>query len=390
MDPIRNPFAPGAGTEPPELAGRAAVIESTRIALGRVRIGRSAKSQMFLGLRGVGKTVLLNHAGELARRAGYETVTLEAPENRRLAEMLIPPLRGLLRAWSTREKAKAAAFRALGALRAFASAFKVKVGDVEFGVEPAIGTADSGDLQFDLPDLLSVLGDAASASGAPVAILVDEIQYLSSDELGAVIVAMHRMAQKGLPVILFGAGLPQMASLAGEAKSYSERLFDYPEIGKLDDPSARAAIREPLRREGVEITDEALALLLRETEGYPYFLQEWGARAWDAAKDSPIGVREVRLASATAMDRLDQGFFKVRLDRLSDREQEYLLAMAERGAGPHRSGEIADQLGVDVRSVAPIRSSLIRKGMIFSPRYGLTAFTVPKFDEFMRRRRLPS
>jgi len=385
MDPVANPFAPGAGTPPPELAGRATIIEQARIALARVLEGRPARSLMLLGLRGVGKTVLLNHIEGLAAGLGYETVVLEAPEDRRLADMLVPPLRSTLVRLSRTERARAAAKRGLGTLRAFASAFKVKVGDVEFGVEPAAGNADSGALEFDLPELFVAVADAAKAAGAGVTILIDEVQYLSSEDLGALIVSLHRCQQKALPLVFFGAGLPQIAGLAGEAKSYAERLFEYPEVGKLDADAASDAIRAPVERAGVTITDAALGMVLEQTKGYPYFLQEWGAKAWDVAPASPITERDVRRATTQALARLDQGFFRVRLDRLTPRERDYVRAMAELGAGPYRSGEIARLLGIEVTTAGPLRAGLIRKGMIYSQQHGETAFTVPMFDAFMQR-----
>lgn len=385
MNPTLNPFAPGAGTRPPELAGRDSIIQNATVALERVKLGRAAKSQMFLGLRGVGKTVLLNRLAQLAEEQGYVTVVLEAPEDRRLAEMLVPPLRHLLFKLSRLEKAKDVALQALGVLRAFASAFKVKVGDVEFGVKAETGTADSGSLEADLPELLVAVADAAKQAGSAVAVLVDEVQYLSEDDLAALIVSAHKMAQKALPFILFGAGLPQLAALAGEAKSYAERLFDYPEVGPLPHPAAREAISAPIRREGAEIQDEALGKIVSKTNGYPYFLQEWGAHCWNVAPSSPITAADVEKASANAVTALDKGFFRVRLDRLTPREKEYMRAMAELGPGPHRSGEIAQKLYIDVTAAGPLRNGLIKKGMIYSPQHGDTAFTVPMFDEFLRR-----
>ena len=385
MDPRTNPFAPGAGTQPPELAGRDRILTDADVALARVKRGRPAKSEMLLGLRGVGKTVLLNRIAESAEREGYQPILLQAPEDRRLAEMLVPPLRALLFRLSGSEKARRLAKRGLGVLRAFASAFKVKVGDVEFTVERETGTADSGHLESDLPEVLLAVSAAAKEAGSAVALFIDEVQYLSETDLAALIVAVHKMAQKGLPFILFGAGLPQLAALAGEAKSYAERLFDYPEVGPLADDAAREAISMPIRREGVEITDEALAVILQTTKGYPYFLQEWGSQAWNVANASPISAEDARRASEQALRALDKGFFRVRLDRLTPREKEYMRAMAELGPGPHRSGEIAQRLGLSVTAAGPLRNGLIKKGMAYSPQHGDTAFTVPMFDEFMRR-----
>ena len=384
MDRRLNPFAPGAGTRPPELAGRERIIEDATVALARVKLGRPSKSQMLLGLRGVGKTVLLNEIGRIGETEGYRPIELEAPEDRRLAEMLVPPLRSVLNKLSTVEQAKALATRALRGLQSFASVFKVGIGEVKVGVaEP--GLADSGNLENDLPELLLAVAQAAHAANTPVAILIDEVQYLEEEDLRALIVTVHKIGQRQLPLIVFGAGLPQLAALAGEAKSYAERLFDYPPVGALETPAAERAIREPLRSQGIDIDPAALSRIVDETQGYPYFLQEWGSHVWDEAPASPITEEDAIRAGVSALRTLDQGFFRVRLDRLTPREKEYMRAMAELGPGPHRSGDIAGLLGVDVTSVAPMRSGLIRKGMIYSPQHGDTAFTVPMFDAFMRR-----
>jgi hypothetical protein len=218
-----------------------------------------------------------------------------------------------------------------------------------------------------------------------VALFVDEVQYLGEQDLAALIVSIHKIGQRGLPFVVFGAGLPQLAALAGEAKSYAERLFDYPDVGPLPQPAARDAIRTPLAREKVDIDESALAFIVEQTKGYPYFLQEWGAHAWDVAAHSPITVEDARRATEQSVTQLDKGFFRVRLDRLTPRERDYMRAMAELGPGPHRSGDIAQALSMDVTTAGPLRSGLIRKGMIFSPQHGDTAFTVPMFDEFMRR-----
>jgi hypothetical protein len=385
MDPTHNPFAPGAGTAPPELAGRDEIVRNATIALGRVVLGRPARSQMLLGLRGVGKTVLLNRIAQLAEERAYTTVVLEAPEDRSLAEMLVPPLRSLLFKLSHLEKTKDVARRGLAILRAFAGVFKLSAGDIEFGVKAETGTADSGILEADLPEVLLAVANAAKQAGKAVAVFVDEVQYLVRDDLAALIVSIHKVGQRALPFVAFGAGLPQLAALAGEAKSYAERLFDYPEVGPLPATAAREAIRTPLKREGVEIDERALALIVEKTRGYPYFLQEWGAHAWDVAEESPITFEDARRATKRSVTQLDKGFFRVRLDRLTPRERDYMRAMAELGPGPHRSGDIAQTLAMDVTAAAPLRNGLIKKGMIFSPQHGDTAFTVPMFDEFMLR-----
>lgn len=385
MDPTTNPFSPGAGTQPPELAGRDQIIESARVAIRRVKNGRSAKSQMLLGLRGVGKTVLLNRIAEIATSDGFRTIMLEAPEDRSLVEMLVPPLRQLLFKLSRVEKVKVVAVEAMSILRSFAKTFRVKVGDVEFSVAPAVGTADSGNLELDLPEVLIAVASAARAEGTGVALFIDEVQHLPVHDLSALIVSVHKMTQKGLPFIFFGAGLPQLAALAGEAKSYAERLFEYPDVGPLSKDAARDAILAPIQRENSEIDELAINRIIEQTQAYPYFLQEWGSHAWNVATLSPITTLDVEDATVKALQALDRGFFRVRLDRLTPREKDYVRAMADLGPGPHRSGEIAQVLGIDVTTAAPLRSGLIKKGMVFSPQHGDTAFTVPMFDEFMKR-----
>jgi hypothetical protein len=347
--------------------------------------GRPAKSQLLLGLRGVGKTVLLNRIAELADGEGYQEVVLEAPEDQRLAAMLVPELRKLLFRLSRKEKAKSLAMRALGVLRSFAKAFKVKVGDVEFMVDAEPGIADSGSLDSDLLEVLLSVSVAARAADSGVALFIDEVQYLEAPDLAALIVAVHKLTQKSLPFILFGAGLPQLAGIAGDAKSYAERLFDYPEVGRLTVAAACDAIVTPIEREGATIDSDAIELIVEKTQGYPYFVQEWGHRAWNAAKASPITIQNVQTASATAIAALDAGFFRVRMDRLTPREKDYVRAMAELGPGPHRSGEIAQKLGIPVTKAGPLRNGLIKKGMIYSPQHGDTAFTVPMFDDFLKR-----
>lgn len=384
MDPTRNPFSPGAGARPPELAGREAIVESATIALQRIARGRQEKSQMLLGLRGVGKTVLLNRIGQIAEEMGAIVVTLEAPEGQRLAAFLAPALKSVLLKLSRVEQARDLAQRALGALRGFASAFTVSIGEIDVAIAPET-VADSGNLEVDLPELMTCVGKAAQAAGKTVVILLDEVQYLSEEDLRGLIVAMHRIAQRGWPAILFGAGLPQVAALAGEAKSYAERLFDYPAVGPLLPDAARTALLDPIEEEGEAIDNEALNRILTITEGYPYFLQEWGKHSWNTAKQSPIQASDVEQASTLATEALDRSFFRVRFDRLTPREQDYLRAMASLGAGPLRSGDIAEVLGISVQSAGPLRSGLIRKGMIWSPAHGQTAFTVPMFDAFMVR-----
>lgn len=387
MDPVRNPYTPGAGTPPPELAGRDDLREQVRIALARVQLGRPSKSVLMVGLRGVGKTVLLDRMRDDAEASGIQTLRIEAPETRSLPAILAPELRTALLRLSRNERAADLARRALRGLAGFATALKVKYGDIEVGLdlEPEPGLADNGDLELDLQALLEAAGAAAKQAGTALALFVDELQYVAEEQLGALITALHRVSQRRLPVVLVGAGLPQLRGRMGRAKSYAERLFDFPEVGPLVPEDARKAIREPAREEGVTIEPSALELIVESTQGYPYFLQEWGKHAWDVAAASPIRVSDVEIGSEVAIAALDASFFRVRFDRLTPTERRYLRAMAELGPGPHRSGNIAAVLGREVTSLGPTRSTLIGKGMIWSPNHGDTAFTVPLFDEFMRR-----
>ena len=387
MDPIANPFAPGAGTPPPELAGRDALRETVRVAIERARRSRPAKSILMVGLRGVGKTVLLDQMRDDAEGAGMQTLRIEAPEHRSLPAILAPELRLALLGLSRNAQAKALAERALRALTGFAQALKVKYQDIEVGFDfqPEPGLADNGDLEHDLQALLEAAGAAAQKGGTALVLFVDEIQYVEEEQLAALITALHRAAQRRLPVVLVGAGLPQLRGRMGRAKSYAERLFDFPEIGPLPQADAEWAIAKPVRDQGADITPGALASIVARTQGYAYFLQEWGKHSWQAADASPISAEDVDVASTTALAALDESFFRVRFDRLTPAEKRYLRAMAELGPGPHRSGDVADELGRKVTSLGPTRSQLIAKGMIWSPSHGDTAFTVPLFDEFMRR-----
>lgn len=387
MDPVHNPFAPGAGSPPPELAGRAAILKAADIRLQRLRIGRPAKSLMLVGLRGVGKTVLLDQIRKNAESGGMQTVRIEAREDRSLPALLAPALRLSLLRLSTKQAATDYAIRALRALAGFAGKLKVVYHDIEVGLdyEPEPGLADNGDLEGDLTALLQQVGIAAQAAETSLVIFIDELQYVGESQLGALISALHRCAQDQLPVTVVGAGLPQLRGRMGDAKSYAERLFDFPEIGPLSPPDATDAIATPVRNEGAEIEALAVQRIIEKTQGYPYFLQEWGKHTWDAAPVSPICEQDVLGASVAAIAALDESFFLVRFDRLTPTEKKYLRAMAELGAGPHRSGDIAETMDRKVQSLGPTRAGLISKGMIWSPTHGDTAFTVPLFDEFMKR-----
>ena len=387
MNPINNPYSPGAGSPPPELAGRSTVRNAVMVCIERLRRGKSAKSVMMVGLRGVGKTVLLDRMRDDAEISGVHTIRIEAPENRSLPAILAPQLRLALLRLSRIEAAKEYAIRGLRALTGFASKLKIVYNDIEVGLDYAAepGLADNGDLEGDLTTLLEQVGIAAQKAGTALVIFIDELQYVAEPQMAALISALHRCSQRQLPVTVVGAGLPQLRGRMGEAKSYAERLFSFPEIGPLEKPDAKEAIVKPAENEGVEILDQAVDLIIVKTQGYPYFLQEWGKHAWDIAPQSPITAADVDNASHEAIAALDESFFRVRFDRLTPAEKKYLRAMSELGPGPHRSGDIADQLARPVQSFGPIRNNLILKCMIWSPTHGDTAFTVPLFDEFMKR-----
>jgi len=387
MDPIKNPFSPGAGSPPPELVGRDAVLAQTRVLLARVQQSRPEKSMLLTGLRGVGKTVLLNEIERLASASGYRTITVEAHEDKPLGPLIAPYLRGLLyeldRIAGAGDKVK----RGLRVLRSFLGGLKVTYSDITVGldIDPEKGSADSGDLEIDLPNLFAAIAEAAEDRKSAVAIFIDEMQYFSEKELGALIMAMHRVQQRRLPLVLLGAGLPILPGLAGESKSYAERLFSFPDIGALSKEHAAQALRDPAAAVGVAFEPAALEEIYRLTKGYPYFLQEWGYQSWNLAPGSPITLQIVQDATPIVISRLDEGFFRVRYDRLTPGERNFLRAMADLGPDAHRTGDIADRLGIKVTSLGPVRAKLIKKGMIYSPAYGDIAFTVPLFDEFMMR-----
>lgn len=387
VDPLNSPYAPGAGTPPPELAGREAVLDAARVALNRRARGRASKSIILIGLRGVGKTVLLERIRSDAEDSGITAVAMESPESRSLPSSLVPALRQALFGLSRRSATKDLAARAMRGLASFVGAMKVKYDDIEISIDVARepGVADIGDLELDLTDLLQLVGQTAQEARTAVVFFVDELQYVDEQELAALITALHRIAQRQLPVTMVGAGLPQLRGRMGRAKSYAERLFDIEEIGRLSSEDARAAIAKPAAVEGVRFRGNALDEIVRQTQGYPYFLQEWGKHVWEEAPRSPITLSDVRAASARTIDDLDRSFFRVRFDRLTRAELSYARAMAELGAGPYRSGEIAEVLGREVTAVAPVRNRLINKGMVWSPSHGVAAFTVPLFDEFMKR-----
>lgn len=387
MDPRTNPYSPGAGNPPPELVGRDELIEKVSIELDRCRNGLSYQSFLMVGLRGVGKTVLLNRLATDAEANHFAVVSIETPEKRSLPALLAPPLRSTLIKLDNLSAAGDKVKKTLKTLGSFVGAMKIKYNDLEFGIdlgkEP--GLADSGDLENDLIELFLQIGLAAQEQKTAFILFIDEIQYIKEEEFAALIMALHKCTQKQLPVMVVGAGLPQLVGQAGKAKSYAERLFQYPKIGPLDNEAAKKALTLPASEKNVQYTEKALAEILSQTKGYPYFLQEWGKHSWQCANSSPIREEDAKMASIIAVNELDASFFRVRFDRLTPSEKRYLRAMAELGDGPYRSGDIAHLLEKDVQSVAPTRASLLSKGMIYSPDHGDNSFTVPLFGGYMKR-----
>ena len=387
MDPRQNPYAPGAGTPPPELAGRDELIERAAVALDRIRVGKASRSLILYGLRGVGKTVLLNRIRLDAESRGIASVRMEAPEERSLPALLIPALRATLLRLSGGAALKDNLLKAMRALASFTKSLKVKYRDIEFSidVDPETGLADSSDLDTDLTDLLVTLGKAARERSTAIVLFIDEMQYVPERDLSSLIAALHSASQEQLPITMVAAGLPQLVGRTGDAKSYAERLFEFAPVDRLGNDDARNALIVPASKEGVAFNPDAISEILRQTNGYPYFLQEWGKHSWDVADVSPIELDDARRATTAALAELDASFFRVRFDRLTPTQKRYMRAMAELGSGPHRSGDIAHILNRKVTTVAPLRNSLIAKGMIYSPAHGDTAFTVPLFDDFMKR-----
>lgn len=390
MISVKNPYNPGAGTRPLALSGRDEILVKVDTALQRIMAGRPEKSVLMVGLRGVGKTVLLNLLRDNARTYGMSTVMLEAPEGRSLPAMLVPPLRVALLDISRKAQTQELAARAMRTMGSFVKAMKVKFSDVEFSLDIGLeeGSADTGDLEHDLTQLLHTVGIAARDAKSAFILFIDELQYVKESELAALITALHSCTQQGLPVALVGAGLPQLVGNMGRAKSYAERLFDYPEMKRLPRVAALDALIKPVQSEGADFTPEALDFIIERTMGYPYFLQEWGKHSWNIAPQSPITLADVQAADALAIAELDASFFRVRFDRCTPTEKQYLRAMADmasQGDGLIRSGDIATHLGKQSNQVAPMRASLIKKGMIYSPAHGDTAYTVPLFGDFMKR-----
>lgn len=384
MDPIDNPYRPGAGTAPLILAGRDIELEKARILFGRVSQGASQRSLMLYGLRGVGKTVLLNEIQNIGKALGYLVEHIEISEDDDFRTVMARTLRKILFQVNSLEKAKRGLLKAFGVLKAFT--LKIPDGpEFKFDVEALTGSADSGNLQSDLVDLVLEVGAAAAEEGKRICITIDETQYLEEKSFSALIAASHQISQKGFPLIFICAGLPQIAALSGNAKSYAERLFDFIPVGNLKEGDARKALLEPARAKGVKILDDVTDEIVKITEGYPYFIQEFGKSIWDISEESPITMSDYLKAKESALDSLDNSFFKVRIDRAAEGEKKVMRALANLGKGPHKMSEIASALKVKVQSLGPVRSTLIHKGFVYSPNHGFLEFTVPQFDEFMKR-----
>lgn len=385
VDPIRNPYSPGAGTRPPALVGREREIEAMDVALQRMLMGRDGRSQMLTGLRGVGKTVLLNEFELLAEGRGYFHEHIEVNEEGDLPIRLASAFRRVLLAMDARRRIGERIQRALGVLKAFSLRIPGGI-ELSIDVEPVRGPADSGDLATDLAGLFVELGEVGRDHKTGVLVTIDELHYVSAPILEALVMGLHRAAQLRLPITIAGAGLPSLAALTGEAKSYAERMFTFPVIGSLEADQAREALEVPAHDEGVRWSKPALDRVIEVTEGFPYFLQEFGKQAWDAAQRlDRIDAGDVDRSIPVATAELDDGFFRVRTGRASDPERAYLRAMAELAPGPIRSSAVASLLGKKTTQVAPTREALIKKALCYSPRWGEIDFTVPMFDAFMKR-----
>lgn len=385
MNQITNPYTPGAGSMPDALVGRDNILEDARVLLERALRKRSARSMIMVGLRGVGKTVLLNRIETMSEQRNFKTIAFEVTEDRSLLEALVPELRRVLLELNRSAGVGEAVRRGLIALRNFIGTVKISCSDFGIELEPMPGLADSGNMAIDLTDLFLLVAAAAEEKGTGIVLLIDEIQLLRLDELSALIMAMHKVQQKQATLLLFGAGLPTLPGLAGEAKSYAERLFSYPCIGQLQRADAYAALARPAAQEGVLFEDDALEIIYRETQGYPYFLQEWGSHVWGEATGDTITADYVRSVADEVIRSLDQSFFRVRFDRLTESEKRFMRAMAELGADGCRSGAVARYLGVKSTAITTVRASLINKGMLYSPAYGIIEFSVPFFSDFLKR-----
>ncbi len=388
MDPVLNPYSPGAGNTPRSLVGRDADLRAFEIAVQRIASGRHDRSVIVTGLRGVGKTVLLREYARIAQGEGWIHEHVEAREGTDFVRVAAEMVRRAVLRLSMTKRLAAQAGRVAGVLKAFQVRWNLPDGgDMTVGVDPLLGTADSGLLDRDLASLFNETGQLAQNHGGGVLLTVDEMQFLPRDHFTALIMGLHEVSQLNLPIVVAGAGLPSLLSLAGDARSYAERLFDFRTVGRLSPEGSAAALVEPADAEGVQWTVEALDRIVELTDGYPYFLQEFGKQAWTVAEGpDEITEDDVDVAVPLATEELDRGFFRVRFDRTTDTERAYLEAMARAGGSECASGAVARALGKTTTGAAQTRDALIRRGLCFSPRHGVIAFTVPMFDQYLRRR----
>ncbi len=342
------------------------------------------RSLMLYGLRGVGKTVLLNEMERLAESEGYISEHLEMSENDDFRRVIAKSVRKCLLKVDKVESLKEQAVNALGILKAFSLAIPDGP-ELKIDVEAAVGLGDSGDLDSDLVDLFVALGEAAKEGGKYICFFIDEVQYLSEQAIAGLIASSHRISQRTLPIVFVCAGLPQVAALSGDAKSYAERLFDFIPIGPLNGGSDRDALLGPVSQFSVDYEREAVSSILTEAKGYPYFLQEFGSYAWNEAANTTITFDEVSISNMKAVEALDRSFFKVRMDRATTAEKNFMKAMASLGKGPYKSSDVAAKLGKQVSSIGPVRATLISKGFVYSPQHGEVEFTVPLYNEYIER-----
>ena len=388
MDAVSNPYTPNAGAAPEIVVGRDDQLEAFTVLLRRLERGRTEQSMIITGLRGVGKTVLLGQFGDIARRAGWEVVEIEASkhDDTRFRQAMFSQLKAVLLRLSPRARWTERARNAAEVLSAFAVSVDQKgTFSVSWDVPAAEGAADHGDLSMDLTDVFVALGEAAEEQQRGVALLIDEVQFLGRTQLEALIQAVHKTVQRRLPITFVGAGLPQIAELAGDAKSYAERLFTFPRVGSLEGDDARKALIEPALVEGVTFDDDAVDLAIRITQGYPYFIQELGYQVWGVASDDRVRRSDVATAREAYEAKLDSSFFRVRLDRTTPLQTAYLRAMAELGPQPQKAADVARVMGRESTQVGPTRAELIDMGLLYTPEHGYAAFTVPDFDAFMLR-----
>jgi len=386
MDRARNPYTPNAGAPPRYLAGRRTEVEDFRVLLRRLANGYTEQSLVVTGLRGVGKTVLLGEYQKIAAEENWVPVDAEVSKSTPFGPQMANLARRALLQTSPRSRWGERARRAAAVLKSFSLTVQAD-GTLTAGldVEAEPGRADTGNLNDDLADVFEAVGYAASESARGVVFLFDEIQFLSKAELEALIGAVHRTVQRQLPVTFAGAGLPQLPGLAGDAKSYAERLFRFPMIGELDREAATEALVEPARAENVDFEPAAIELILNYTEGYPYVIQEFGRAVWNLAAEPVVNAADARDALALVEAELDESFFRSRIQRSTAEERRYMRAMAELGPDAQKAADVAEVLGKTSDQVAPLRARLINKGLLYTPRYGFAKFTVPQFDRFMRR-----